>query len=42
MAEAQEDEEIRVDAAPVISSRGDDALRTLARLIGRQIGPSVR
>jgi hypothetical protein len=33
----QEHEETRIDDAPGISRRADDALRTLARLIGRQM-----
>jgi hypothetical protein len=34
---AKGDEEIRIDDTPVISIRADEALRTLARLIGRQM-----
>ncbi len=34
---AKGDEEVRIDDAPVISIRADEALRTLARLIDRQM-----
>ena len=34
---AHEDKEIRIDATPVISSYADEAVRMLARLIGRQM-----
>jgi hypothetical protein len=34
---ARGDEEIRIEDTPVISIRADEALRTLARLIGRQM-----
>jgi hypothetical protein len=35
---AKAEEEIRIDDTRVISIRANEALRTLARLIGRQIG----